>query len=242
MARSIRSDAFRGTAAGVRAGGAVPPGHDHRDGASPGPASPGPVAGRFRHVAGVPLLAALVVLAGCSSEGSATADGSQARASGATATSKASTPATPGSPATSGASVAAGRRGTATPPDGSGATVPGITATSLAPIVPTGQTRTKVACRQLYPVITDAVGAWNSAAASPDTKVVAAAATALTKAATDSAPLAAASGDTRLVQLTDAVATQLKALAAEAGGGKDIDGTALTTAQTKLWEYCQIAQ
>lgn len=137
-------------------------------------------------------------------------------------------------------SPAPGPGATSTPPDGSGATAPGLTATSVPPIVPSGASKANAACRQMYPVITDAVTAWNSAAGG-DATAAGKAAEGLTKAANAVAPIAKDSGDSRLIQLTDAVSAQLKAVATNTAADKDVDGSALTKAQTDLWTYCRSA-
>ncbi|QQS02401.1 MAG: hypothetical protein IPK37_08900 [Austwickia sp.] len=143
--------------------------------------------------------------------------------------------------ATGSGTTSSSRAATSTPPPGSGATAPGITATSLPPILPTGSTKANVACRKMYPLITEPVTAWNTASTG-DAAAAGKAADAMTKAAAAIAPVAKESEDTRLIQLTDAVATQLKAVAADYGSNKDVDGAALTEAQTDLWTYCQSAQ
>lgn len=128
-----------------------------------------------------------------------------------------------------------------TPPEGSGATLPGITATSLPAIVPTGASQTALACRRIYPAVTDAVTAWN-AAGTADAAAVRTATTVMSKAAADIPAMAKDTGDAVLVRLTDVVATQLKALVADYTAGKDVDGAPLTKAENDLWAHCQAAR
>lgn len=188
---------------------------------------------------GAVLAALAVVLAGA-----ACSEGPGAPAAG-TSTTLGSSSASPTSETagTSGASGAA----TSSPPEGSGATASGLTATVLPPIVVSGATKTSAACRQIYPLVTEAVTAWNNAntassAGTAGTAAVGKAAEAMTKAATAIPPIATESGDSRLVQLTDVVAARLKAVAADYGANKDVDGSALTKTQTDLWSYCQTAR
>jgi len=173
-------------------------------------------------------VALFAAVAACSSE-----DGSRTGASTATTEATATTGAT-------GTGTTAGKATTSVPPEGSGATVPGITATTLPPIVPSGATKTNVACRKMYPVVTDAITAWNAAGASD--AALGTATAAMSKAATDIVPIAKDSGDARLGQLTDATAAQLKAVVADYGAGRDVDGSALTKAENDLWGYCQTAR
>ncbi|MBW3084009.1 hypothetical protein KEM60_00192 [Austwickia sp. TVS 96-490-7B] len=123
------------------------------------------------------------------------------------------------------------------PPEGSGATAPGITPTTLPPIVAESTAKTNISCREIIPVMNDAISAGNKANNNP--AQMRTAANAFTKAAGEIAAMAKRSDDTELVKLTTAVAGQLKKVSDAYSSDGDIDGSALNKATSALTAHCK---
>ncbi len=200
------------------------------------PTSPRPSPRRWhsplhRTLAAVAIGATLLAGAACSSEPDASqAQDPQTTTSADTAGASTAGASTAAAPATS---------GTSTPPEGSGATAPGITHTTAPPIVPRGSTRANIACRQMFPVVNDAITSWNSANSRNHRTELSASAEALKKAADTIPGVAAESQDSQLVTLTRAVAAQLMQVVSDYSNDRDVSGTALERAATSLWSYCE---
>lgn len=190
--------------------------------ASPSWLRPSPVRG----LAAVAIGAALLAITGCSgeTETSAAQDPSATTPADATASGDTALPATPT---------------TSTPPEGSGATAPGITLTTAPPIVPRGSTKANIACRQMFPVVNDAIRSWNTANNGNNRARLTAASDALKKAGDTIPGMAEESEDSQLVTLTKAVSDQLKKINSDYANDRDVAGGPLEQAATSLWSYCE---
>lgn len=126
-----------------------------------------------------------------------------------------------------------------TPPPGSGATAPGITQSTAPPIVPQGSTKANIACRQMFPVVNDAITTWNAANGKDSSADLQTANVALSRAADAIPGMASGSGDARLVTLTGAASTQLKKVVSDYSNDRDVNGAPLQQATAALWAYCE---
>ncbi len=205
----------------------MPPRVASRFPARPHPARPHPVRPRRGLVV---LVGCLVMLAGaaCSSGEQPSTEATQSEATQSEAMQTGST--------TSGKTAEADP---STPPPGSGATAPGVTPSSAPPIVPQGSTKANIACRQMYPVVNDAITTWNAANSKDSRAELQTANVALSRAADAIPGIASGSGDARLVTLTGATSAQLKKVVGDYSNDRAVNGVPLQQATTALWAYCE---
>lgn len=121
---------------------------------------------------------------------------------------------------------------------GSGAVAPGITPTSAEPIVPKGSTKVNVACRQIHGPLETTLKSANDAVQKNDAASLKKAGDLMTKTANDIPGMAAESEDAKLVELTNAVSTQMKQVASDFAADKNASGEPLTKALKDLIAYC----